>query len=341
MRALLTAVGLVVVVSLMWFAWGGEGEAPARAADTPVAEQPKVEPEMSVEPRSPERIPDVGPVERRAVSDAVPEPNVEVVEFGTGEPIAGAVVHYQPSDFDWRSLGDAERQRLAALLGHDQELFMREVGRSVVTDARGRCRVPIGARGTSVIARAAELYGSAYARADEALNRVSMRRDRTLRLLVLDGEDRPVPDISVEMARMEGTVRAMRWMVGTTDEHGRIDKTHVQGMASEDGASPVVVYAQPPGGEGPTVEVDLADVPDDDVVVRMPGTGSVTVQVLDPTGAPIEPRYLGEPTVDLTALDAKPRDRNQETDAFNANRWKATIDPIVRRRPGAEFRQSP
>jgi hypothetical protein len=327
--ALLAAVALLV-----WLltAGGGtpvQGHAPSDEAKSSVA----AETAQAPAPTTPEQ---PAPTAQREVAKEPvtgPVATVRVVTFGTKAPVAGAHVHYQPPSFNWRTLPLQRSQELSKLASLDNELLLQQIGVEVVTDADGQCVVPVGPMlGTQLCVRAGDLFGLSYARPDMMdPQEVVLRRDRTLHVLVLDANDAPVPGINVQAAsESEASAEAAgrkstSWPLGTSDAAGRYEQRHVQLGAREAAIYRVQLAAMPPGGLGPAVAVDLA-APPPEVVLHLPATGSLTVHVRDSNGHPIDPAFLGEPTVRLAAFEHPPADLNEKFDALSRQQCSAAID---------------
>lgn len=245
---------------------------------------------------------------------------------GTGAPIVGAEVWYQPPEFDGAALGEAEQRQLATLRNHDGEAFLRRVGRATVSDAAGRCRVPLGAHGTAIVGRAGDLFGEGWLREggpDPVV--LELREDKTLRVRVIDAGGQGVPGIGVELRAPTGDSGSLRSSLGSSDASGVVTRPHAQQLAG-DPTRKATVVAMLAGGVGPSAEVDLLHPPAE-IALRLPITGSVTVYLREASGAPIDPRYLLEREVDLAGFEAQPAGPSQAHDGFGKTSVRAELGP--------------
>jgi len=254
--------------------------------------------------------------QRQAVAPQFTGPvgEVQVVHFDTKAPIAGATVYCWPPDFDWQQLS-AELQELQR---RDGDAFLQRVGLSLTTDTDGRCRVPLGkvAAETHVTAVKDELWGQGYLRKDAAESLViALRVDRTLHVLVVDAGGKPAPRSTVLGKRKNGD-RPMSWQMGKTDGAGRFEHRHIQEFANGGAAAKIEFVAGMPGGESAPVLVD-ATAPPPEVLLQFPPGGTVTVHVLDTEGKPVDPTFLGEPSVCLATYAEKPGNEHAEVEGMN------------------------
>jgi hypothetical protein len=326
MRVLL-AFAVLATASLLLFLWWPDAGEPAQGGTTdkertPAAATPAVPAATENTASGPAAAPG-----RQVLPEAFDGPtgNVRVVLFGSNAPVAGATVHYQPPDFDWQKL-TPERTRELQALGKDTEQLLRSIGRESLTDSEGRCRVPLGKHGTQVVARSGELYGQAYVHGKQQDVVLVLRNDRTLRILAVDERGRPAVDIQLLVERTASGKDASRWLWGPTDGRGRYEQVHVQTLVQNDASGLAQVSALPAGGAGPSVAFDLT-APPPEVVVHLGPTGSVLVRVLDGTGQPLDPAFLGSPQVRIAGFDKRPETSEQQSDGFNRQHCGATIDP--------------
>lgn len=261
---------------------------------------------------------------RRVVATAPvtgPAADVLVVQFDSNEPIAGAEVLCWPPDLDWRKL-PADLQALAS---KDQDAFMRRVSPPLVSDADGRCRVPLGQQGTRAVAIHGERRAEGWLQKDARQPFVlALRVDCTLRVLVVDAAGKPARGSGV-MARRQGGPQPMDFGLGATGADGRVELQHVQQLAGEAKTQPLELVAKMPGGASAPVLVE-ATAPPPEVVLRLPVGGRVTVHVRDAEGKPIDPTLLGNPIVRLATWAEKPTGSRAETDGLNRDPSSAPID---------------
>jgi hypothetical protein len=92
---------------------------------------------------------------------------------------------------------------------------------------------------------------------------------------------------------------------GQTDADGRIVYEHVQQLAEALTTLPLAVYAEFPGGQSDAIDID-AVAPPAEVVLRLPAAGRVIVQLRDRSDRPLDPRYLGRPSLRLVTWPERP-----------------------------------
>lgn len=241
------------------------------------------------------------PTERTPL-DAAPGSNtieIRVLEFGTREPVVGAIVRHQPPGFDLDNLPRADRDALLALRSTDVEEFLAQVGTSVRTDADGCCRIRRDVPVSTVVARHESRFGSIWFH-EEGTRTILVRPDHTLVVHVRDATGAPAAGAAVEQqafARRGSPID----ILGHADGSGRLEVRHVQTRARVDEAMlPVALRASVPGAASPAVEVDLT-APPSDVRLTLPVCGSVTVRYVEADGQPVDVRYLAEPSIQLGA----------------------------------------
>ncbi|HEX6813078.1 MAG TPA: hypothetical protein VF384_15750 [Planctomycetota bacterium] len=259
--------------------------------------------------------------EAAAPQFAGPAGEVQVVHFDTKAPLADATVYCWPPDFDWQKLS-AELQELRR---SDNDAFVRQTALAFATDKDGRCRVPLAGFGAQVTAVKDELWGQGFLPkgATEALV-VAVRTDHTLHVLVVDAGGRPARGSTVLGKGKDGD-RPMSWQLGETNASGRLAYRHCQQLAGEAGSSRIDLVAVIPGGESAPVLVDTI-APPPEVVLPLPPGGTVTVHVRDAEGKPIDPTFLGEPSVRLATYAEKPGSQDAEVDGLNGAQGRVLLD---------------
>ena len=263
---------------------------------------------------------EAGANQRQAVAPQFTGPvgEVQVVRFDDKTPIAGATVFCWPPDFDWRKMSP----ELQELQRRDSDEFLKKIGLSLTTDADGRCRVPLQSYGAQVTAVKDELWGQGHLRKDATEPIVvALRVDQTLHVLVVDAGGKPARGSNV-MVRRKGGDRPMDFGLGATDAAGRVVKRHVQEIAGEAATQQVDLVASMPGGESPPQSVDAA-APPPEVLLHLPPGGTVTVHVRDAEDKPIDPTFLGEPSVSLATFAEKPG--NERAGAEGLNRPQSSV----------------
>ena len=246
------------------------------------------------------------PVHEPARDQVAVEPgNVRVVAFDSGAPIEDASVFYPSPTFDWSALTPEQTDELAELRRTDEAAWFRRVSGELRTRADGTCTVPVGERGVSLVARAEELYGTGYLRADatEPLL-LRLRVDSVLRVRVVTAGGAPAAGVKVLSVRgAGGGTGAQRMVLGTTDADGRLEYPHSQILAGDAAACRLRLAATAAGSSGASVEVD-AVAPPDEVLLHLPPVGVVLVRVLGIDGEPLDPALLAaDDSVRLTAHD--------------------------------------
>lgn len=302
LRWLCLLAGIAIAIWL----WTSDGAEVAPATDSGPSRE--VAAEVPARPAAATEAQGEGNAQRIAVTPAFDGPTavVQVVEFGSGAPVAGATVWFQPPGFDLAKLPEAERERLQPVLElRDTEARLEAIGSSTVSDADGRCQVPLGEHGTEVVARHGTRFGQRWVRASEGdePHTVTLREDRTLRVRVIDHGGAPAAGVAVH-AEPVGVAaeRAMRWSVGETGANGVVESRHSQRKAGETASALIEVRVVVPGAASDPVQVDVVSPPPE-VVLRLPPCGSVSVRFVEADGRPVEARYLDQPKVQLRAFE--------------------------------------
>ena len=226
---------------------------------------------------------------------------VKVVEFGSNRPLPGAELLCSPPGFDWQRLSARQRE----LAGRDREAFLRELTAPYHSDADGMAQVALGGNGVQIFARHGELWAEAWLRpTSEQPLVMALRPDRTLRVRVVDAGGQPVAGTAVMMRRGLGANERL-FGCGQTDADGRVVYEHVQQLAEALTTLPLAVYAEFPGGQSDAIDID-AVAPPAEVVLRLPAAGRVIVQLRDRSDRPLDPRYLGRPSLRLVTWPERP-----------------------------------
>jgi hypothetical protein len=331
MRVALAVVLFACVAAGAWLVFGLPDGPPlptalaaapvdANAATVPSAAPPS--PSPSKDPAAPHPAVDADAIQRTAATPQFTGPacDVQVVHFETKAPIAEATVYCPPPDFDWQKVTPELRE----LARKDNDTFMRRNSLAFTTDADGRCRLPVGKSAIQITAVKGELWGQGQWRkeATEPIV-IALRTDHTLRVRVVDAGGKPVPGSTVLVRRTTGE-RPMTWNLDETDASGCIEKRHVQQLAGDDRAETLEFLASISGGESNAVLVDVI-APPSEVLLQFPPGGTVTVRVLAADGKPIDPVFLGEPSVRLATFTEKPAERD-ELDGLNRAQGSVPLD---------------
>jgi RNA polymerase sigma-70 factor (ECF subfamily) len=233
--------------------------------------------------------------ERSEVADAAARPRlrVRVVDARTQQPVAAAEVR-SVLDADGQELPAAERDDFDALQQRDAEAHARRFGQLWRTAADGTVLVP-QPRGWRAVfaARAGDRYGQAQFQRDGAPElRIALEDDRTLRVRVVGPDDAPQPDVAMVLALQWPDLPQPELLrLGTTDGAGQVTMTHLQVPVADSQrlhrAAPVTrVLPHVPGLVHAGVPIDLAAPPREPVVVAIPATGRIAVELVDERDAP-------------------------------------------------------
>jgi len=278
---------------------------------------------------------DAGP----AASDG-PTLEVAVLAAVTRAPVPGALVRCPDPEFDWAALSRDRRGELMRLRRADPEAFLEEVGLQYTTNADGRCRVPVrSGQGLQVCARDGDWFGlGGGADGETTLIEVQLRRDRDLRVRLLDARRAPVAEQSIAIERIDenGAPIPIPPQTTQTDAHGRCSFAHVQCLAG--GPTPVAagrVRARIFGGGGPERRFDFASPPDEEIVLVLGPAGAITVRVLDREGQPVAAGHFGDPTLHFAAFASAPSDPERRSERLESSsralgpQGTARIAPVI------------
>jgi hypothetical protein len=291
-RLLLLGFLLALVALLAWRGGRSAGESGVASSDAPGASEPALtSADESLAPVDPI---DVSPISRAAASDSESATGlaksfltVRVIAdaSGTPEPFAEVLL----LDANNPAVPPGEHSQFV-LAGPDQRL--ERWGRQFRCDEQGVVRLPMPTRyPLHVAARARdrwvrkEFHAGAVARAN--VIELELARALHLRVLTLDEADRPVAGVAVHYCAMEGNQgRILR--TATSGSDGIAELRHLRealvavGWLVTEHAVCAGIAADPPV----RVRFDPLLPPGEPLVLRIPATGSVEVEVLDQLGTP-------------------------------------------------------
>lgn len=318
-----TLVAVVVLVGLLVVAWSlqhGEETAPPVAANPTSASRPSttapVLADAATEASTPVPVDAAPPSHRAAPTDlAGPTVDVQVVIADTTEPVPDAAVRFLPPSFDWRKLTPDQEKEFDT----DPDGFRRRTWLEVRTDAQGRCRVPFAERNAGVEVERGEWFARAWLKADR-VNVIGVRRDSTLRVIVVDANQQPAAGVQIRGRRGGERPTIFGLGNGRTDADGRIVQPHAQEYADAS-TTTLDLEAVGPGVSSAVVSVDLV-APPPEVRLQLPPTGSIVVHVRDAKGNPVQTRFLLRRVVQLAVWKEKPAGDRPDANAAS----EAAID---------------
>ncbi len=296
-RLTLGVLALVLVLgAVWWFAGTPTAEAPRPSTSLPAETPAEAVPAKTGAPQQAAHD-SAAPARTAAATEQLPGNetlHVRAIDAATGEPVAGATILYQSHRVDLAQLPDDERE----LLRTDLDLWLERHGAPpVLTDADGRARLVNAMPNQAVTARTDRLYGGCWTGIDpdeQGVYVIRLEPDWTLQFRIVDHDDRPVADADLFARAIEGPPGQQPRMDrrGPTDGDGRHVMRHAQQSPLFGGDFAVDVQAVAAGAQGPAVRIDPRSRPTDEIVLRMPGSGSVVVEVRELDGTPLDPRYL-------------------------------------------------
>ncbi len=212
---------------------------------------------------------------------------VRVVDGFTGEVCADTTVLYAR-----HFLLSSERRAEIREMGLDAREYMELVGDGYRTGADGTVRVPPFERACYLAAMDETSFFRIYLRARDARDYIELPLlpEAHLEVLVLDAQDRPVPDMPVDLRYGAG-----RWQRGdieeVTDADGRVLLRHAQlSLAGERQESPWHVSLAIPLAEPVQQRIKLESLPSMPIVLRAPATGAIEFTLLDHLGELVRER---------------------------------------------------
>lgn len=241
----------------------GTGTQPVKPADLETGMAEQIEPE--------------GSSGRQDASVALPPVSVTVVTEEE-EPVPEAKLNFldRGKNKAWK---DAWRMPTS------REVFMRTHGLNLVTDGMGKVQIPGCERGT-VFVRAAGM--TAWLDWDEPLQgpqKLVLRAARDLRVKVVGARGKPKNGISVVIVREAEGLR-QNLLLRETREEGVAVFTMVERVLRTQVHEPArffVTFASP-FNEAPEVELDPNALPDEEIVLNLPPSGTVQIEVVDEAG---------------------------------------------------------
>jgi hypothetical protein len=289
--------GLLVlagVVLLTWLAGTRDAESPVAPPAQHAVAPARAESDAALTPDPA----DVAPIARSVAAQpanedgsasAAPSPTlrVRVLDGPGGPPAAGAEVLLPPLG---GTAGVPETQRPAYQQANRDDQLDRW-GRVFACDAEGIARVPQPAEERfSVGARRAGVWGRRDVRAaqltDDAEVVIELARAVHVEVLVVDERRTPVGGIPVAYrALSRGTGHSLAKTVTGADGRARLAHLQEEIKRAGSGQQHVVAIGLP---LEPTVQTDFdpGAPPDEPLLLVLPATGTVEVEVLDPSGAP-------------------------------------------------------
>jgi len=297
-KLMLSAVGAICAALLLWTLWPGSDSSRA----TPVAETRGVDALHADKGRAPP-----GPDLATTVTQRTPaEPavdgsvglKVQVIDARSGKPEPGAEV-LSVLDLDPALLPDPDYEAFTALESVDPEAQARRFGQAWRTGADGIVTVPRPRKWSArFIARSGGRYGYARWDRDRPDVRLELEDDRWLRVRVAGPDDAPCAEVMVALAlHWRGQPEPTLVDIGTTDMAGMVIAPHTQVRVAEHQlikpAPPewCAVVPRIPALVHTGVRIDLAHLPDEPIVIRIPATGRIAVELVDADGAPTCERF--------------------------------------------------
>lgn len=308
MRAVVICLGLVLLAfgSWLWLRDNGAEPAPIPPRTTqPAAPQPPAAP-AAAQPATAAPAPIPAPADAAAQRSAAPtEPTrppipedakwleVHVVDAGTTSPVADADVWWITSDTQDRlqQMPAAERRGFQ----WDIDQVQQRLGWHTRSDGKGTARVAANANGAMVLASADGRYAVANVGGKRVMPpegwRIVLEADRTLRVQVVDADERPVPGVPVqiETTSRDGRIQAGRtWTsaVVTGAPDGLAEFRHIQTwLRGGDRRVPVDVAEWRaavvlPGFADHGVAFDQAAPPAEPLVLHLAATGQLKARLL-------------------------------------------------------------
>lgn len=301
-RSLAIVLVLAVVATAAFLIWRpsvGPGLVPSR-------QTPPLEDSAGADPvarrESEVAQPKEDPPDRRTVEAAAPNGDrpehkgkrIRVVDASTGAPIQDPTVWF----LDRARIDGAEWNALRRNAADADPMDTLESRGTIcgATGADGEIRIPEVDADSMALVGASDPLGMAtppragwvFVRSDTPEPVVlEIGHVDVLAVAVLDAEGRPAPDVPLRLAVMRNGYWTTAWR-GATGADGTTRIAHVgqRVRAARRGApstaEEALVFVDAPLGHRPRAAVDLADVPEDPVVLQLPQVGTVVVEVDSP-----------------------------------------------------------
>jgi hypothetical protein len=218
---------------------------------------------------------------------------VLIVDAASQQPIADAEVQWADNSVakQVRALPAAEQARLLA----EPEFIIRRFGRTTRSNELGIARVADCGLGAIIFAYSEGLFARAYCggpgKRPATGWRIELDSDRTLRVLVLDSANQPVPSVALRIRAVDATGRDLQTLAAhwtqTTTAAGIVEFPHVQTCLHPNGrrnpaleAATWLIDVDIPGLVRPGTRFNPAQPPLDPLVLGLPAMGRVATRLL-------------------------------------------------------------
>lgn len=267
-RLILCLLLAAIAMPMLWGAFAAD------ASPTPAGMKPRDEAasESAALDTTPTATPDTGVAARKEVPTTAHDGRRVRIQDENGKPVGNASVHFDSSeDLDAKTPVTFD---VGARLASTQ---------AVTSTADGIALLPTNSTRAFVVARAGEQFGTAYLEFDSLLFEtptLTIRRDRTLHLVVVSSSGQPYANVPVELA-YEGNAGGKHWQareLPRSGARGEITVWHAQTFDFYDPAhAAVTLRALVSGAETTPVQVRLDEPPSEPIAIECPPHGAIEV----------------------------------------------------------------
>jgi hypothetical protein len=268
-RSILCLLFTAIAMAMLW------GALAADAPPTPASRQPRDDAasvSAALDTRPAATPTDTGVAARKEVPTTAHDARRVRIQDESGKPVGNASVHFDTS----------EELDAKTPVSFDVEARLAST-QAVTSTADGIALLPTNSARAFVVARAGEQFGAAYLEFDSLLFEtptLTIRRDRTLHLVVVSSSGQPYANVPVELAyegNAGGKHRQARELP-RSGARGEITVWHAQTFDFYDPAhAAVTLRALVAGARTTPVQVRLDEPPSEPIAIECPPHGAVEV----------------------------------------------------------------
>jgi hypothetical protein len=329
----LILLAVLIALALWWLLGGDEGDAPIEVAGGASAAQPAeaITEGQTENPEALKREDALQPERPEAGAISGPTFSVLVLHRDEDTPVPDAeVLIYDPEIRYPPEAPSRESSRVT------NETIVEWCSRHYRSDASGRTKLPLrDDPGFMIAARAGDLWGFrfiAHAEAAAGEVKIHVEKDIQVRVLVVDEAKRPVPGVLVAYRPLQSG-RGNNVADTVTGADGIAHLRHLQEeyRRHSDRADEHIVAIELPLDPSAQAAFDPLAPPADPIVLVMPATGVVEVELLDILGRPVDGLHvmLQRKLREVDRQESEPA-RGLHTQSWLGLTWSRAVNGVAR-----------